>query len=102
MRRPPEWVIGHGLRAEPAAAEVLKDRISGGAQLYDLHHDPGETRNLAADRPEVLARLQSMMAAQIEANQALRRDLVLEPAGSVEMTEEEKKELEALGYAGGS
>lgn len=30
-------------------------------ELYNLDEDPGETRNLAADEPEVLARLQDIM-----------------------------------------
>ncbi|HRP05297.1 MAG TPA: hypothetical protein PLV87_10335, partial [Opitutaceae bacterium] len=33
-----------------------------GLVLYDLEADPGETRDLAADRPEVVAELQGVAA----------------------------------------
>jgi hypothetical protein len=34
-----------------------------GKGLFDLARDPGETRDLAADQPEVLARVQARFAA---------------------------------------
>ena len=33
------------------------------AELYDLAHDPGESRDLAADRPEIVQRLSAALAA---------------------------------------
>jgi iduronate 2-sulfatase len=36
-------------------------------ELYDYETDPGETKNLAAERPEVVAQLRALLARQPEA-----------------------------------
>ncbi|MEE2973391.1 MAG: arylsulfatase [Planctomycetota bacterium] len=60
-----DWKLIEGLgsggftdprRREPASGEIA-------VQLYDLDRDPGETRNLAAERPDVVVRLQAILAA---------------------------------------
>ena len=43
----------------PAASAVL--------ELYDYEADPAETKNLAADKPEVAAQLRALLATQPEA-----------------------------------
>ncbi len=41
-------------------------------ELYDYEVDPGETRNLAAEQPEVLARMRALLATHPEAKPPLR------------------------------
>jgi iduronate 2-sulfatase len=43
-------------------------------ELYDYEADPAETRNLAADQPEVVARLSALLADQPEAKKPVRAD----------------------------
>ncbi len=50
--------------AAPATAEL---------ELYDYASDPAETRNLAADRPEVVAKLRGLLTQQPEAKPQLAR-----------------------------
>ena len=70
---------------------ILADR--GPAELYDLSADPGETRNLAAERPELAAEL----GARLEAWSGGWR-----PAPSVEgepvLDEATRQALRSLGY----
>ncbi len=67
---------------------------AGNDRLYDLNTDPYEVDNLRWQEAEVAARLQD------EAHQTLARFIAegRTPSGTSEMTEEEIKELEALGY----
>lgn len=44
----------------------------GGYELYDLVDDPGETRDLAATRPDVVARLSFELARWVEENRSHR------------------------------
>ncbi len=66
-------------------------------ELYDLALDRGERRNLAAARPETLARLRQLLAEHdaraIEIQAALGE-------GSEELDEETIRRLKSLGYAG--
>jgi len=41
-------------------------------ELYDYRTDPEETKNLAADQPEVVAQLRALLARQPEAKPQLR------------------------------
>jgi iduronate 2-sulfatase len=41
-------------------------------ELYDYEADPAETRNLAAQQPEVVARLRALLAEQSEAKKPVR------------------------------
>jgi iduronate 2-sulfatase len=41
-------------------------------ELYDYESDPAETKNLAADQPEVVARLRALLAKQPEAKPQVR------------------------------
>lgn len=77
-------------------------------RLFDLAADPGETRDLAAERPAELARLEALLAARTEADRELRRALHATAesgaAGSAGLSAEERARLQALGYvdAGGA
>jgi arylsulfatase A-like enzyme/Flp pilus assembly protein TadD len=78
----------------------LRGRIADGAkyvdlpvpELYDLAADPGESRNLAAERPDLLRRL----ARSIPAESALGR------AARPDASSEEVARLRSLGYISGS
>jgi Tfp pilus assembly protein PilF len=62
-------------------------------ELYDLAADPGETRNLAAERPERAAALDRLVEEQVEAGRPV--------APSFSPDAEERAQLEALGYLQG-
>ena len=67
-------------------------------ELYDLARDPGETRNLAPDRPDVVARWTSALGAVVA-------DVLAEDHASVEAFHPDAATLEglrSLGYLGGS
>jgi len=67
---------------------------SGGAEeLYDLAADPGETRDLAAaaDSRQVVLRLRSLLRRRLE-------ELPLTVLEAGELSPEDRRELEALGY----
>jgi arylsulfatase A-like enzyme len=53
-----------GRKFNPATATEIGN--DGVPQLYDLDADPGEARNLAADRPDMVARLRADLAAARE------------------------------------
>lgn len=61
-------------------------------ELYELAQDPGESRNVAAERPDVLRRLARSLPAESEFNRASRPDA----------TPEEVARLRSLGYLSGS
>jgi Flp pilus assembly protein TadD len=58
-------------------------------ELYDLAADPTESRNLATERPDTVARMRSTLADFPPLDRALRRS---------EETDETRARLEALGY----
>lgn len=62
-------------------------------ELYDLAADPGETRNLAADRPADVARLKALVAAR-SASPRTAPAIVLDPAHA--------EALRSLGYHAGA
>ncbi len=70
-------------------------------RLFDLRADPAERHNLFAERPELARRLESRVAEGLaEDERRARRDL--RSAGETEapgLDEEERRQLEALGYA---
>lgn len=74
-------------QAEPSAA--------GDWELFDLHGDPGETRDLAASRPDVVARLRAVLEER-SSNLRARRIGAAIPAGDATL-----HMLDALGYGGG-
>jgi arylsulfatase A-like enzyme/Tfp pilus assembly protein PilF len=60
------------------------------AELYDLVDDPGETRNLARERPERVRELDAMLERRLEGARS--------PIPNVKPEEKERARLEALGY----
>jgi arylsulfatase A-like enzyme/Tfp pilus assembly protein PilF len=61
------------------------------AELYDLRDDPGETRNLAQERPERVRELDAMLERRLEGARSALPNMNPEEA--------ERGRLEALGYA---
>ena len=85
-------------------APYLSDQrwIGGGRDkyfaLFDLTEDPAETVNLADERPEILERLQEEMIRWWKPNSF---EVLVDEGGSETpegMTEETRRQLEALGY----
>ncbi len=62
----------------------------GRYELYDLAADPGESRNLAAERPELVRELERLVEERFEGLSDRSRDQ--------EIPDELRRELEALGY----
>ncbi|MEN8184065.1 MAG: sulfatase-like hydrolase/transferase [Myxococcota bacterium] len=78
----------------------LVETSKGEALLYDLEADPGETRDLAPERPEVLAQMRARMA-EVQARLELP-DLDAPLAvgeDAPELDEATRQQLRALGYA---
>jgi len=67
-------------------------------ELYDWSADPEEQRDLAAERPADVERLGALLDRRLERNQALQQHF--RPGGELVLSDEELRELEALGYAG--
>jgi arylsulfatase A-like enzyme len=72
----------------------------GGGALYDLAADPGETRDLAAERPADAQRLAARTEALVAETEALRtRRLARRGADELDAVRRDtRRELEALGY----
>ena len=106
----PFLIKGKGLEDQPAYLQLLPDKPhllgmrSGDwkliipqngidpPKLFDLSTDPGEHRNLAAVKPAVVRRLRRQLVRWFDG---------LPPApdaDTVQLTDEQLKELEALGY----
>ncbi len=80
------------LAAEPGRAVVLGNwkliEHGGRRELYDLDADPGETRDLGAARPDLVAVLAALLP-----------PLAVAPAAAAPvLTPEQRRALEALGY----
>lgn len=97
-RDDPQMRKGQHLRAYRSESWKLVETTKGGPFLYDLANDPAETRDLAGERPEQLARL----AGELEAARA-RLELprladvgAHGPAPKLDAATEER--LRALGY----
>jgi hypothetical protein len=70
------------------------DVEDGSVQLYDRRADPDETRDVAAEQPEVLEELANLLRAQLEGG-----DSALEPSHEATPADPALVEqLRALGY----
>ncbi len=63
-------------------------------ELYDLKADPGETKELSAELPEVFARMKTMLQAHLKRSQ----ESAFEARPQVEESKETEEALQALGY----
>ena len=70
--------------------KLIVDRRTGKRQMFDLAADPGETRDLAAERPDDVREL----SARLDELSRPRRAATLLP----EMTDEMQEHLRGLGY----
>lgn len=78
-------------------ARVFETRSPG--ELYRLDEDPGQLENLRAEHPEIAADLEARLLAWYAENEALARRLGAAPSRADQISEQEKQELRALGYA---
>jgi arylsulfatase A-like enzyme len=69
----------------------VPDAQGGQSRLYDLRADPGETRDVAATTPDVLASLRAHLESILAEEAGRSPDAPLSP--------EELERLRALGYA---
>jgi arylsulfatase A-like enzyme len=78
--------IDHALRARGRKLIAHED---GGAELYDLNEDPGETRDIAGSRPDEANALRSVLAEHLEGRAEIK-------AASQDQATQDA--LRALGY----
>jgi arylsulfatase A-like enzyme len=71
--------------------KLISDRELGRSELYDLEDDPRELLDLAPDRPAVVSKLGTILAAQTSLFGG-------DTATERQLTPEEREALEALGY----
>jgi arylsulfatase A-like enzyme len=122
---PPERIEGVSLRAFlqgreraslPALAEIhlqeqarlkcllvdhwklIVNSADDSARLYDTQADPLETRDLAAEHPDVVQRLRGQLGAMV--GRAQENGRRFEDSGPVELSETEVNDLKGLGYIG--
>jgi arylsulfatase A-like enzyme len=79
---------------------LIDDSTAGTAELYDVAADPGETRDLAAEHPDVVAELRAMLAAQRRSDAELRELVGGVDATAVVPDEDLQRDLRGLGYTG--
>ncbi len=72
--------------------KLLTDEKTGELRLFDLAADPGETRDLAAERPRLVATL------QVELDAATGTGRLGDPAERIEFSEDVVERLRSLGY----
>lgn len=98
-RPDPQMQPGRRYRLLREGSRKLVVTSQGEAFLYDLAVDPAESRSLAAERPEDLARLRARMA-EVEVELGLHAlDAPLDAADEGELDAETRERLRALGYA---
>ncbi len=74
--------------------KLVLDVATGRSALFDLRADPGERRDVSASQPELARALRKELAAW-----SVEQDRRLRAAREVELPEEERERLRALGYA---
>jgi arylsulfatase A-like enzyme len=88
--------------SQPPSRELVMDSLEGAERrLFDLAEDPGETTDLAVDRPGLVAELWFELEATLELQRALAsRAATWQIRGETEMTVDPRaiKRLKALGY----
>ena len=75
--------------------KLIWDSRTGVTELYDLESDPGEAQNIYGERTFVSGHLEQRLLTWLRDQEALRAGVSPDRA---EMTEEERRRLESLGY----
>jgi len=88
-------VAGNKMKILDRRWSFIRNRPGGDAELYDLDRDPGETRNLAAENPDVVRRMTDLLSRKIAASLVLSKKILPEDAPIDENT---KQRLKSLGY----
>lgn len=98
-RRAAPIFVGHNFRAVIHEGLKAVFRDPEPPWLFDLENDPGETRNLAEERPEDLEALRRLGEAKWELDRKLAERYDQGDAPEVPgLTPEERRRLRALGY----
>jgi arylsulfatase A-like enzyme len=92
-------VVDVHLRPEATVAAQLSRRIVTGAQLYELSIDPGETTDVVAEHPDVVAAMEQLLAQAQQSNTLHKaRHIAGERPRKVDLTIGERERLRQLGY----
>ena len=86
----PRFAVSRFDTAPVAAIRTSSWKLFGD-RLFDLRGDPGETRDVAAQHPEIVRFLSRRLA-------ALEAERPAAPGSHVELTGEERDRLRSLGY----
>lgn len=78
--------------------KLIDDPVWKRAELFDLALDPGETRNLAAERPEDVARGRQLLDQHAAESAELRRRLGLGDGRQAGFDDAARDRLRSLGY----
>lgn len=90
------WIEGH---FKLIVVTARGDAEPGEKQmLFDLHADPTETNDLAAERPQVVARLRAAMDRAVSRAEARASAFGVTP--SLDLSPAERARLDSLGYTG--
>lgn len=100
----PVPVVASGMLYGEERASVVFGRFkyvrtaSGAERLYDLAGDPGETKSIAPGEPERLAEGRRLLDAHRARSEELRAALGIESGRTVDVGEDQRARLRALGY----
>jgi arylsulfatase A-like enzyme len=87
----PQYTVSDG------AWRLIDEPKAGKKWLYDRVHDPRELADVAAQHPDVLARLAKLLEQQAQQDAYLREKIGSAP-GELVLDEKTMRELKALGY----
>jgi arylsulfatase len=89
-------------RTSPPSRQLMMDGLDGAERrLFNLAEDPGETTDLAADRPDLVAELWEELVAQLELQHALASQAATwnaEDGSAVPVDPRAIERLKAMGY----
>jgi len=80
---------------KPSEGSDLPERVVLDEQLFDLRADPYERTNLATKNPEIAGKMRTRLREILDRCEAAAPQ---EAGNPVQLTEEERKRLESLGY----
>jgi arylsulfatase A-like enzyme len=93
------WSLVASIDTTGAVQTFQPARVDSLLGLYDLTADPAETENLLASRPALARQLQERLTAALTAEAALAARIHADQVGDeVEISEDAKRKLRALGY----